>query len=247
MTSRAYSGTGSGVLFESLRMTESIPANKTRFVSSCRLHVEIGMGPGTFWTPCKCLVKRIWCDNSSVRIGFLDWSGPSENSSRFFESVSRTLQRPKALFWNTETFLSLRIEQLDDPLSLGWDVLFIMIALIHVWLVVRKITRWWVIQNNSFSRCFELPTAREIVLCYGDNAQLENRKDVIINKRTHQPWYGSKGLSNFIKDSLSFLHFSSVELCIGYRRSGDSTQKPIIAAASLYFISSVCHHTMKRF
>jgi hypothetical protein len=47
-TSSACSGTGSGVLPGSLRMVESILTNKTRFGSSCRLHVEIGIGTGDF-------------------------------------------------------------------------------------------------------------------------------------------------------------------------------------------------------
>jgi hypothetical protein len=45
-TSRACSGTGSGVLPGSQRMMESIFANKVRFASTCRLHVEFGMGAG---------------------------------------------------------------------------------------------------------------------------------------------------------------------------------------------------------
>jgi hypothetical protein len=48
VTFRACSGTGSGVLPGSLRMMEIILANKTRFASLCRLHVEIGMEAAEF-------------------------------------------------------------------------------------------------------------------------------------------------------------------------------------------------------
>jgi hypothetical protein len=50
-TSRACSGTGSGLLAGSLRMMDSRLANQKRFASSCRLHIEIRIGVGTFWTP----------------------------------------------------------------------------------------------------------------------------------------------------------------------------------------------------
>jgi hypothetical protein len=47
-TSRVCSGTGSGILPGSLRMMKSVFANKTRLASSCRLHVETGMGAWDF-------------------------------------------------------------------------------------------------------------------------------------------------------------------------------------------------------
>jgi hypothetical protein len=50
-TSKVCSGTGSGVLPGSLRVTESILANEARFASSSRLHVEIGIGLVISWHP----------------------------------------------------------------------------------------------------------------------------------------------------------------------------------------------------
>jgi hypothetical protein len=50
-TSKVCSGTRSGVLPGLLRMMENILANETRFASSSRLHVEIGIGLVISWHP----------------------------------------------------------------------------------------------------------------------------------------------------------------------------------------------------